>query len=123
MSNMEILWVVSVVAAMAAVVGIVLLRRKNKQESTSNGNGNGNGNGKTPPTGQEDSLFSTFDDQASEANSHLDPIAEADVYLAYGNRQQAVSVLRKAAQENPGRADILEKIREIRETLKDASSP
>jgi hypothetical protein len=31
--------------------------------------------------------------------------------------------LRKAAQENPGRADILEKIREIRETLKDASSP
>jgi Tfp pilus assembly protein FimV len=121
MSNMEILWVVSVVAAMAAVVGIVLLRRKNKQETTSNGNGNGNG--KTPPTGQEDSLFSTFDDQASEANSHLDPIAEADVYLAYGNRQQAVSVLRKAAQENPGRDDILEKIREIRETLKDASGP
>jgi Tfp pilus assembly protein FimV len=103
MSNMQILWTVSVVAALAAVVGIILLRRKPKA------------------TVAQDTLFSTFDDRPSEANAHLDPIAEADVYLAYGNKQQAVNILRKAAQENPGRADILEKIREIRETMKAAT--
>ncbi len=97
---MQILWAVSVVAALAALVGIILLRRKPKA------------------TPAQDTLFSTFDDRPLDAMTRLDPLAEADVYLAYGNRQQAVSVLRKAAQEHPGRTDILEKIREIREAMK-----
>jgi pilus assembly protein FimV len=110
MSNMEILWAVSVVATLVAVVAIILLRRKPKADA----------NAHAPAAA--DSLFSTFDDRASEANANLDPIAEAEVYLAYGNRQQAVTLLRQAAQENPGRADIVEKIREIREAMKAASS-
>jgi Tfp pilus assembly protein FimV len=115
MNNLDILWAVSIVATLAAVVGIVLLRRKPKPKS------------KTKPSinAQEpaaaDSLFSTFDDRPSEASALLDPIAEADVYLAYGNRQQAVILLRQAALENPGRADIVEKIREIREAMKAVS--
>lgn len=118
---MDILWVVSVVAALAAVAGIIMLRRKPKRETNTDRITNDKTPSKAKTTEPVDSLFSTFDDQALEANTHLDPIAEADVYLAYGNRQQAVSVLRKAALENPGRADLLEKIREIREAMKTAS--
>jgi Tfp pilus assembly protein FimV len=110
MSNMDILWAVSVVASLAAVVGIILLRRKPKTHNRAHN--------KAQVPAATDSLFSTFDDRAPEAVTQLDPIAEADVYLAYGNRQQAVSLLRQAAKENPGRTDILEKIREIRVAMK-----
>jgi Tfp pilus assembly protein FimV len=113
MSNLEILWAVSVVATLTAVVAIIVLRRKPKTK--------GHASSKAAAPVAADSLFSTFDDRESDAITNLDPIAEADVYLAYGNRQQAVSLLRKAAQENPGRADIIDKIREIRAAMKAAS--
>ena len=43
-----------------------------------------------------------------------DPIAEADVYLAYGRKQQALELLEKALQENPSRVDVETKLRELK---------
>jgi pilus assembly protein FimV len=101
MTNPSILWIAIALAALSAgLAAVLLLRRKPKSQ---------------PPA---DTLFSKLDDRSPEGNTPLDPIAEADVYLAYGNRQEAVSVLRKAAQEYPERTDILEKIREIRAAIK-----
>jgi len=42
-----------------------------------------------------------------------DPIAEAEVYVAYGLRKKAIKVLKKAQQENPNRFDIGEKLDEL----------
>ena len=42
-----------------------------------------------------------------------DPIAEAEVYLAYGLRKKAIEVLKKAQLENPNRVDIGEKLDEL----------
>ena len=43
-----------------------------------------------------------------------DPIAEADVYLAYGRKSQAISILEKAESTYPNRADIRKKLNELR---------
>lgn len=43
-----------------------------------------------------------------------DPLAEAKVYIAYGRKQQALQLLEKALQENPSRADIETKLRELK---------
>jgi hypothetical protein len=99
MNKLEILWVVALVIALAGIGGVVLLRRKPKAG---------------PPA---DTLFSTIDERSPDGGAPLDPVAEAEVYLAYGNKQQALTVLRKAALEHPERADVLAKIREIRQII------
>ncbi|WP_445370107.1 FimV family protein (plasmid) [Methylomonas sp. HW2-6] len=42
-----------------------------------------------------------------------DPIAEAEVYMAYGQDKQAIELLKKAQRENPNRMDIGEKLDEL----------
>jgi pilus assembly protein FimV len=43
----------------------------------------------------------------------VDPIAEADVYIAYGRDAQAEEILREAMAKNPGRSEIKLKLLEI----------
>lgn len=43
-----------------------------------------------------------------------DPLAEAEVYLAYGRKEQALELLEKALRENPSRADIEAKLRDLK---------
>ena len=47
-------------------------------------------------------------------NGVADPLAEAEVYLAYGRKKQALELLEKAFRENPRRNDIREKLRELK---------
>jgi predicted Zn-dependent protease len=42
-----------------------------------------------------------------------DPIAEADVYMAYGRNAQAIAILKNALKAQPDRQDFAEKLREI----------
>jgi hypothetical protein len=44
----------------------------------------------------------------------IDPIHEAEVYAAYGNKETALRVLMKAAAAAPEREDIRAKIEELR---------
>ena len=48
-----------------------------------------------------------------DASSDVDPVAEADVYLAYGRDKQAEEILRDALQTHPGRMAIHTKLLEI----------
>ena len=57
--------------------------------------------------------MSIFDDEVASGNYEIDPISEAEVYLAYGNREQAVALLKKAAEDHPERQDIRDKIDQI----------
>jgi hypothetical protein len=42
-----------------------------------------------------------------------DPLAEAEVYLAYGRKKRAFKILEKALHENPSRSDVREKLRDL----------
>lgn len=48
-----------------------------------------------------------------DAGGDVDPVAEADVYLAYGRDQQAEDILKEAIRHNPGRVSVLVKLGEI----------
>lgn len=43
----------------------------------------------------------------------VDPLTEADVFMAYGRNQQAEEVLKKALESNPKRPDVLAKLLEV----------
>ncbi|PID42373.1 MAG: hypothetical protein CSA52_03915 [Gammaproteobacteria bacterium] len=51
--------------------------------------------------------------QISQKGVSDDPVSEADVYIAYGRFDQAVTVLEAAVSEEPGRSDIRLKLLEV----------
>ncbi len=50
----------------------------------------------------------------------VDPLTEADVFMAYGRHQQAEEVLQKALEKHPDRTDLSAKLLEVYYNLKDA---
>ena len=48
-----------------------------------------------------------------DTGGEVDPVAEADVYLAYGRDLQAEEILREAARQNPARVPVFLKLAEI----------
>ena len=57
-----------------------------------------------------------------DAADDVDPVAEADVYLAYGRDLQAEEILKEAAKHSPGRLAIHTKLLEIYAKRKDTRS-
>ena len=49
----------------------------------------------------------------------VDPLTEADVFMAYGRHQQAEEVLKKALEKNPERHELTAKLLEVYYNLKD----
>ncbi|WP_455210828.1 FimV/HubP family polar landmark protein [Kaarinaea lacus] len=45
--------------------------------------------------------------------AEVDPISEADVYLAYGRHQQAEDIIKQAMETNPGRLELQTKLLEV----------
>ncbi len=57
--------------------------------------------------------FASSDLSALETEAEADPIAEADVYLAYGRYRQAESLIREAIEQEPERTDLKVKLLEV----------
>lgn len=57
-----------------------------------------------------------------DAADDVDPVAEADVYLAYGRDVQAEEILKEALKFNPGRVAIHQKLLEIYAKRRDVKS-
>jgi pilus assembly protein FimV len=57
-----------------------------------------------------------------DAADDVDPVAEADVYLAYGRDLQAEEILKEAVRHNPGRVAIHVKLLEIFAKRRDVAS-
>ena len=57
-----------------------------------------------------------------DAADDVDPVAEADVYLAYGRDLQAEEILKEAVRTNPGRLAIYSKLLEIFAKRRDSNS-
>ena len=79
----------------------------------------------TEPTesGSETSFLSDFvPGMGNMQADEVDPLAEAEVYMAYGRDEQAEEVLKEAASKNPDRHELKLKLLEIYQTRKDISS-
>jgi Tfp pilus assembly protein FimV len=46
--------------------------------------------------------------------ARTDPLKEAEVYLCYGRKAQAIELLEAAALKHPQRGDIAEKLRQLK---------
>ncbi|KJK09776.1 pilus assembly protein FimV [Burkholderiaceae bacterium 16] len=93
------------------------------QESTVMAGGNslfGAAGGQSVDTSQHSVFGADFriGNNTAEANE-VDPIAEADVYIAYGRDVQAEEILREALQQNPERQAIRLKLMEIHNNRQD----
>lgn len=60
--------------------------------------------------------------EAAPASDEVDPVAEAEVYIAYGRDGQAEEILKEAMGKDPAREDVQVKLAEIYASRKDAAS-
>lgn len=112
-----------------AIVGWIVARRRKMQEgfqeSILNVGGEGAAAGATSSeiaqgVGGESSMVSDFAmSEISDMSgiqtdaSDVDPISEADVYLAYGRHQQAEDIIRAALESDPERNELKLKLLEV----------
>ena len=74
-------------------------------------------------SGSETSFLSDFvPGMGNMQADEVDPLAEAEVYMAYGRDEQAEEVLKEAAENNPDRHELKLKLLEIYQSRKDVSS-
>ncbi|MFW2439143.1 MAG: FimV/HubP family polar landmark protein [Arenicellales bacterium] len=74
-------------------------------------------------SGSETSFLSDFvPGMGNMQADEVDPLAEAEVYMAYGRDEQAEEVLKEAAEKNPDRHELKLKLLEIYQGRKDISS-
>ena len=59
---------------------------------------------------------------AAPAVDDVDPVAEAEVYIAYGRDGQAEEILKEAMHRNPSREDVQVKLAEVYAARKDAAA-
>jgi len=50
----------------------------------------------------------------SDADEDVNPVIEAEVYLAYGRKEQAIEILEEALRAKPAREDVRRKLQEIK---------
>ena len=132
----NILLVVGALVALALLAAAAMQMKKRRSRDTSNPN--------EPsilgaPTDQAHSLFaetggqsvdtsnsvfnSSFAPSASQLDTNeVDPVAEADVYIAYGRDAQAEEILKEALRTHPERYPVRLKLLEIYAARKDARS-
>jgi pilus assembly protein FimV len=130
----NLLLVAAALAAIAAIAFMVVKRRAKSESGASN----------EPsilgaPTDQAHSLFaetggqsvdtsnsvfnSSFAPSASQLDTNeVDPVAEADVYIAYGRDAQAEEILKEALRTHPERYPVRLKLLEIYAARKDLRS-
>ncbi len=117
------------------IIAVVIQRRRKMQdgfeESILNVGGGDDSAGATAESmnGGESSMVSDFAmSEMSGMNgiesdaADVDPISEADVYLAYGRHQQAEDILREALEKEPDRHEIKLKMLEVFFAAKDRES-
>lgn len=112
------------------LVWLVVRRRKMKQfqESilTLNESVSEHSFAQNKPESEDASFMSDFAVSSMEGIqtevSEVDPLSEADVYLAYGRYKQAEELINQAIEKSPERAELKMKLMEIHYAAKDAEA-
>jgi pilus assembly protein FimV len=125
LGNQIILIIVGTLVVLGGAIGLVYARRRKKSLSEFEESILTSGDVSTGEvsTGSEDiagesgdtSFLSDFSQggMGNIATDEVDPIAEADVYLAYGRDEQAEEILKDAIIRIPSRHELKEKLLEI----------
>ncbi|HXY05243.1 MAG TPA: FimV/HubP family polar landmark protein [Burkholderiaceae bacterium] len=109
-------------ALLVALVGLnVMRRRRTAGTDQLKGEGDlaanslfGTAGGQSVDTGATSTFNSSFIPAASQLDSNeVDPVAEADVYIAYGREEQAEDILKEALRLQPDRHPVRVKLLEI----------
>ncbi len=118
-------------AAIVALLGLLAWRKRKQQTASAAPGALGNETtldvDQLPPDSLFDSSGGQQIDTSSEgaastmayspsqldANGDVDPLAEADVYLAYGKDEEALKILQEALRSNPNHLPLLLKLAEI----------
>jgi pilus assembly protein FimV len=83
----------------------------------------GSTGGQVVDTTTNNSVFATALNTNTEASStEVDPVAEAEVYIAYGREAQAEEILKEALKKSPDRQNVRLKLLEILAARKDVAS-
>ncbi|AXE33505.1 FimV/HubP family polar landmark protein [Chromobacterium phragmitis] len=108
------------------LLGIVVARRRKgaADDSGSATLGRSTVTGHGPSTaGGSHSFMSNFTQAAGAIDAaEVDPVAEAEVYIAYGRDQQAEEILKDALQKDPSRHEVRMKLMEVYAARPDAAS-
>jgi pilus assembly protein FimV len=119
-------------ALLALLVGLNLYRKR-KVEKSDEFKATGEGmhanslfgatGGQSVDTGATSTFNSSFIPAASQLDSNeVDPVAEADVYIAYGREEQAEDILKEALRLQPDRHAVRVKLLEIYSRRNDKAS-
>ena len=111
-------------AVLVGLIGLALYRRRKPAQAHEDfdaaseaARGNslfGQTGGRSVDTGAASSFNSSFIPAASQLDStEVDPVAEADVYIAYGREEQAEDILKEALRLQPDRHPARVKLIEI----------
>ncbi len=132
MGNAFVLPGLGLILVALGALGIVGSRRKKKNQQFEDSiltDSNLKANSLFGSTGGQsvDTNNSVFNSHFSPTASHLDanevdPVAEADVYIAYGRDAQAEEILKEALKTQPERLAVRTKLLEIYATRKDKRS-
>ncbi len=116
-------------ALLLALLGVSMARRKRAAAGSLDADmAGGEGRfsatgGQNVDTGATSTFNSSFIPAASQLHSNeVDPIAEADVYIAYGREEQAEDILKESLRMNPERHAVRAKLMEIYARRGDAAS-
>jgi pilus assembly protein FimV len=99
-----LLWLLLVVAVLAGMGVAVLQQKRRKKRAVT----------KMPGPEDDETVYSGLGEDQDGIGFDMDPLSEAEVYLAYGNKEAALRVLDQAASAEPERTDVLAKIEEIK---------
>ena len=105
-------------AALLGVLALLRLRRRRQDSLTSSENAeneeSGQAQGQTVDTSEDAPVSSMmYSPSQLDAGGDVDPVAEADVYLAYGRDKQAEEILVEAVRLHPERLPARLKLLEI----------
>lgn len=124
-------WMLGGIGLALALIGIgyVVIKQRRKQASYGTGNTQmseasttspnsvfGNAGGQTVDTGGTSLLHTDFSQSGMasiDTDEGVDPVAEADVYMAYGRDAQAEEILQDALKNDPSRTAVYVKLLEI----------
>jgi pilus assembly protein FimV len=108
----------------ALAVRAVKRRRESKSDAEESGPARAfvETSGTAAAFSRENTVINTAAAPASAASDEVDPVAEAEIFLAYGRDAQAEELLKEALQNAPHRHEIYLKLLQIYANRKDAKS-
>ena len=98
-----LLWLLVMALAVVAGVGVAYLLQVRARQRR-----------RQIPVHDGETMYSGLGHGGPADSLDIDPIHEAEVYAAYGNKESALRVLMRAAAAEPEREDIRAKIEELR---------